>query len=427
MGFNDQVRNMAYGSESRKFIFLEGVRFKKMGSKNPVVFRILPAFDPNNADAGTSWAPFCLPDGKLTDWGYIVKVARYVGHSQNRRDILSLKSFGKDVQCPLDVLLQTVNSSPEWSYLTKDIGEGKSAIRKALPRVSDLFLANIWDVNQASQEVVIGVFPTSAAKAFTDSKSGLIYQRTTLPPEIIQQNYLLQYSVGDLTHPINGPALCIAKGNDKGEMSNFQVYLALDAQNHIITRNLNQEQMRQRYDMNNPKSFIDIPSEEDIIKQLITIFNMRSPAGYHEYVLLKQAFPTYPIPEPPSAPSASPTIAAGFGVNPAAQQPMPVTNTPIPMNNTPAGIPAGIPSGMPSTNGTPIPMTPTAPIQAQPAVAIPTAAPVPEAARAAANMAAAQIPMGPAPVVPGDPIPSMGMPPSNFSKEAFLAKLGGAR
>ena len=38
MGFNDQVKNMATGSEGRKFIFKEGVRFKRMGGKNPQIF-----------------------------------------------------------------------------------------------------------------------------------------------------------------------------------------------------------------------------------------------------------------------------------------------------------------------------------------------------------------------------------------------------
>ena len=435
MGFNDQVRNMAYGSESKKFIFQENVRFKRMGGKNPVVFRILPAFDPNNNNPCTSWLPFCLPDGNLTDWGRVVYISRYVGHGQNRKDILSLKSFGGDVADPLDMLIQTVNALPEWSYLTKDVGEGKSAIRKALPRPSASFLANVWDINQASQEVVIGVFPTSAAKAFMDSKSGLIYQRANLPAEVLAQNYLLQYSVGDLTSPFDGPAMCIQKGNDKGEMSSFQVFLATDSANRVVKRSLNQEQLGQRYDMNNPASFIEIPTEEDVIKQLISTFNMRSPSGYHEYALLKQAFPTYPIPEAPSAPAASPMIASGFGVNPAAQRQMPPTNTPIPQNmGTAAGAP--VPMNMvpqiptsgfaPSTLGTAL--TPPPAVNNIPS-GIPQGvtsgpSPVPEAAKAAANMAAAQIPQGPAPVVPGDAIPSAsGTGGVAFDRNAFLAKL----
>lgn len=414
MGFNDQVRNMAYGSENKKFIFLEGVRFKRMGGKNPVVFRVLPAFDPNNNNKATSWLPFCLQDGSLTDWGMVVYIARYVGHGQNRKDILSLKSFGTDVQDPLDILIQTVNAIPEWGYLTKDVGEGKSAIRKALPRPSATFLANVWDVNQASQEVAIGVFPTSAAKAFMDSKSGLIYQRANLPPEVLAQNYLLQYSVGDLTSPHDGPALCIAKGTDKGEMSSFQVYLATDSQHRVVKRNLTQEMLAQRYDLAQPQSFIDIPTEEDVIKQLITTFNMRSPSGYHEYSLLKQAFPTYPIPEPPSAPAATPTIAAGFGNNPAVQQ-----RAPVPMN---MGTSAGAP--VPQSTGYPVPNQMTVPMAAPQGVPVANVTtnttPVPEAAKAAANMAAAQIPVGSAPVVPGDPIPTSG---GAFDKNAFLARL----
>ena len=438
MGFNDQVRNMAYGSENKKFIFKEGVRFKRMGGKNPTTFRILPAFDPANPDPRTSCAPFVMPNGELTNWGTVVHISRYIGHGQNRRDILSLKSFGE--QDPMDILLQTVNAIPEWGYLTRDVGEGKSAIRKAISRASSTFLANIWDINQASQEIAIGVFSTSAAKAFLDSKSGLIYQRTNLPPEVLAQNYLLQYAVGDLTHHTNGPALCIAKGNDKGEMSSFQVFLASDSQNRVITRAVNQEQLAQRYDMNNMRSFLEVPTEEDIINQLITLFNQRSPAGYHEYSLLRQAFPSYPIPEPPSAPAASNTVASGFGSNPAVNQ--------APVNNyaRPATAPMGTPVPQAQPQGYSLPPQGYAP-SAMPNQA---PAPAPEAAKAASNMAQyaqpqdnipmgmtpAQAapapapmaaPQGPAPVIPGDSIPSVGIPTSQFSKEAFLAKLNVGR
>ena len=454
MGFNDQVRNMAYGAENKKFIFKDGVRFKRMGGKNPIVFRILPAFDPNNPNPNTSWMPMATPDGNLTEWGRVVNVYRYVGHGQSRKDILSLKGL-VDVPDPMEILLQTANAMPEWAYLTKDVGEGKSAIRKSIGRAAPHLLANVWDINQASRDVMLGVFATSAMKAIIDTKKGLVYQRTSLSEEYIKQNYLLQYATGDVTDPNEGPALCVAKGNDKGEMSDFLVYLQTDAQNRVIRRGLDQGQMAQRYNLANPQDFLEIPTEEDIVNQMIATFNMRSPSGYHEYALLRQAFPTFPIPEPPAAPAASNMVAGGFGANPAAQAqqrpsaPIPAGHqfaqpmqTPAPQPQQPVQQPMQqpvqqapvyqapiAPAGMPrDPHPGAIPQSSGIPNQLPPIVN--PVSILPEAQHAVNNMAAAQaqqIPQAPVsnPVVPGDPIPSVGIPASQFSKEAFLAKLNG--
>lgn len=443
MGFNDQVRNMAYGSESKKFIFQDGVRFKRMGGKNPIVFRLLPSFNPQDPNPCTSWLPFAMPatqpgaTGDLTEWGRCVDVYRYVGHGKNRKDFLSLKGLS-DGPDPLDCLLQAANSMPEWGYLTKDAGEGPNQIRKAIGRAASHLLCNIWDINQASRDVNIGVFTTSAVKALVDDKKGLVYQRNNVADEqIIAQNYLMQYANGDITDPNSGPAIMVIKGTDKGEKSDFLVYLYTDASNRLVRKGLDQNQMQQRYNMSNPASFLEIPTEEDTINQLVTLFNQRSPAGYHEYALLKMAFPTYQIPDAPSAPAASSMVGGGFGANPAAQRQAPVGqgvpastwNQPgqqLPGIPAPQQVPQGIPQYTPQTQAQPQAQQ-FAP-QAGIPQGIPPSAPqqTPEASRAAANMAAAGVQQQ-APIVPGDQIPSVGIPTSQFSKEAFLAKLNASR
>ena len=204
----------------------------------------------------------------------------------------------------------------------------------------------------------------------------------------------------------------------------------------------------------NLSSFINIPTEEEIVDNLVQLLNMRSPAGYHEYALLKQAFPSHRILEPPSAPGAMSTVAPGFappvpvpGAAPVGGFGTPPAPAPIaapapgsfgdaqaagmtgvapaaPVAPAPVAAPAAAIPGMPTV----APVQP-APVAAAPAAPVvptePAAAPATEVAGAVANMQA-QAPVAPvapvaavdpaAPVAPGDPVAA-------FDKNTFLNRV----
>jgi hypothetical protein len=483
MSLNDQIQGMPKKGD-RKFIFKEGVRYRHMTGKDPIVFRLLPSYDAQNQDASTSVLPFALPDGQLTDWGRVLYICRFIGHGKggfgSRQDLLSLRSFasqGQEVFCPLEHLLKAISQMPQdWGYLTEDQGEqgAKYRERASFSRPTAHFIANIWDLNKPAVGVQIGCFTSSACNALVDGKTGLVFQRNNVPDEVIQQNYLLQYAVGDLTDPVKGPALICSKGDNNGEFSKYQVILALDGQNRVVTRPVGPDMLQQRYNMGAPDTFLNIPTEQDLVDGLVGLLNMRSPGGYHEYALLKQVFPQFRVPEPPAAPAASSTIpSAGFGGSPAAAAPgipgMVAPQVSGPVSPAAGGIPgappsAGIPGTVPATPAAPVapvvvptapvaaPVAPVAPVEdnlpglgpaapaaapvapAAPAPAAVPSAPASEASGAAANMAAAggtpapeapaaatpAMPAAPAaPVAPGDDV----APAGGFNRADFLSRI----
>jgi len=256
--------------------------------------------------------------------------------------------------------------------------------------------------------------------------------------------------------------LICQKDGKQGEFSKYQVILALDGANRVITRPLDPHVLAQRYNMAAPATFIDVPTEQQLVDELVGLLNMRSPKGYHEYALLREAFPQFRVPEPPSAPAAMPTIpGASFGGSPIANGIPGIPGmVPPPMQGGYPAIP-GMPAparpaipGMPTVPQQPyaapgaaptypqgygpgqmapgypaapvggtvpgypaIPGMPTVPpVQAAPVVQPPQPAPVGEMAGVAANAAAA---MPSAPIAPGDPVGGAG-----FNRDAFLNQLG---
>jgi hypothetical protein len=334
MGLNDQVRTHLSGGTGRKRLFADNVKVKYLSGKDPVQFKILPAFDPRNPDPRTSVLPFVLPDGQLTEWGMLFHQARYLGHGsgKTRQDFVCMQTFARNNEQlfdPIDHLCKVVGQlSADWGYLLKDIGTGPDAERAPLSRPSASFIANVWDPTQPGNGVQIGILPPSAATSLLDARLGLAFQRANIPEEYIRQNYILGYAVGDLTDPINGPVLETIKEREaQKSFSKYRVRLFQDAHGQVAHPAIGSDLLAMRYDFSRPESFICVPNEEETIAALMQLFNMRSPRGIHEYVLLRIAFPNSRIPEPPSA-GTSTTIPSGFGAAPAPQTPPPAAYQP---------------------------------------------------------------------------------------------------
>ena len=428
MGLNDQARVLNSGRSNRQFIYKEGVRFTHMSGKDPRLFRLLPAVHPQSDDLSISWMPSIDQHGILAEFAVIIQIVRFVGHGRfgagSRQDLLSLKTFATDREDkwdPLVHLYQVIQQDQgTWGYLITDQGpkDSKDKIRAAFGKPSPQLVANVLDINQTTTGVQLGVFTQSASAALI-GKTGLVYTRNAQAgaEEMAKTNYLFAYANGDITDPNNGPVLKCSKEENKGEFSSYNVTVATGPDGSVLRRALDRSHLASRQNLTKHSTWLNIPTEEELINSLVGLLNGRSPQGYHEYALLKLAFPQFRIPEPPASMAGTSTIQSGF--TPSA--PQTVTSGLIggyqapPMPAAPAAAPVYASQGVPA-------FVPGAPVSAPAPVAafVPPAAPVaaPQA-QVAAFVPPAPVggPVGAPVVVPGDPVAA------GFQQSDFMARL----
>jgi hypothetical protein len=452
MGLNSQVQNRQTGGGGRFFVFKDGVPFKHMTGQDPHVFRIQPAFDPANPDPATSFLPHINPDNTLTDWAILLYISRFVGHGRGgygtRQDLLSLKSFDPEADCPLYTLHRAINQmSADWGYLMEEDRTQQGGERKAFSRPIDHLVCNIYDLNQRTAGNQMACFTKSATDALIDGEKGLCFQRVARPQHELEQNYLAGFQVGDMTNPQYGPALVSGKeSKSKGDYSGYDVNIAVANNGAVIFEELTPQMLATRHNMTTPDTFLNVPTEEDLVQALVQLLNMKSPRGYHEHALLREVFPTHNVPVPPSMPAASPTVAVGgmptgappmgggFGGPPAGVGPGTVTSGVGVAGNVRPGagsaVPGAVTAAAAAAPAVAAPPAAAAPAAAAPAVAAPPAAApaavapaaaapavaAPPAAAPAAVAPAAAAPAAEQPVAPGDQVPA-------FDRDQFLGQL----
>jgi len=321
-GLNFVATNMSAPSSNRRFTYKEGTRVlymrenKKKGT-NKITFKLLPAFDPGNPDPSTSWSPSITPDGKISAFAGIMYSAKFAGRGDftQRRELVSRMTEDLHAKCPLCILLQFISQNKEdWGYLTTDTGKYGTAdfVRAALPPIAPAMLANVIDMYDQSRGVCVGEFSKSALNSLVNKSTGLMFQRNdNIPPELLQKNYMYQYAKGDLTDPNNGLVLVCQRGTDRKGFSGYELTVAEDPQGNPWRAQLTRDQMAQRYDMRNVSSFVNVPTEQELVDELVDMLQKRSPKGYHEWALLKMAFNDHGwnVPDPPSAPAATSNIS----------------------------------------------------------------------------------------------------------------------
>ena len=469
MSFNDQVNNLSTGGGGYS-IFKEGVKTKWLTGDAAILFRILPAYNHDDRDgAGTvnpaGWVPSRMQDGKLTAWGGIVKASRFVGHGHgkgaNRRDFLSPYTFSSDsdVFCPASVLYATASQYAEWQHIVEDERDasGRLTQRAPLSRPGEFLVMNIVELGGVTPEVTIGCATKSTTDALVSpSKGGLVTQRANVTAEQVAADYLCQWAVRDLCDPTDGPVTYVMKG----ERNRYVVGLAEDPTTKLLRRHpVDGNVLAARYDLSDLHNILEVKDAEAQVLDLVKTFNTRSPAGQHEFELLKLAFGSqFSIPDAPMAPAASNTVAPGFappaaapaqGFAPPAAAPAPYV-APDPAAPAPYVAPAPAPVA-----AAPVPIAPPAPnaqvtiapavapgmgasqvaamaerlaALAAPAVGVPPAPPVgvanapgmPPAPVAGAPVAPPAVAGAPAPVAPGDPVGPSG---DDAWRQNFLAGL----
>ena len=436
------------GENSDRIFTKNGAKVKFMQDKSkPIVFTIMPAIDPNNPDKSVSYLPSILPDGNLSDWGSSADVYRGIGHSKDwkeRCSVVSLSSVGEE--CPLDLVYNMAKNDPAWSYITDDGKFGDPNRQRAvIPAKRRLMFCNIYLPNETERVAHVGIFSAGIAKKLVGD-NGLVWQpNPTADDAAIQANYLAAYANGDITSPQGAPAFVIEKGHDKGEMSAYAIKYALDSNRRVLRYPLTTDIMATRYDLKDIRSFLNILTAEQIVQMLIREMTGRSPAGYHEYALLKLALgQRFQIPEPPAAPGAMSTVPSGFQAGQAQSGAAVPAAQPVPAAQVP---PSAQPAPVPVTTSVAPGVQPAATVSAQvpPAATVPPAAAVPPAASVPVATAPVPPPAAPeadaalkaavqagaaVPPVAAQPAPAVGHivgePVAEFSKEAFLKKIAAA-
>ena len=291
-------------SQSRNFhtIYQEGIKHKNLG-KDPVSFRLLPAFDPDNPDKGTSYLPCIMPDGSFSSWGNMMVVSRFVGRV-NKVDIVSPRTFDADAFCPMSYLYTAIRKDPDWMYLFK----GESFRDTPLDRPNRVLVANIVDVNSpgiGTQVAVMGFMAMSCLIA----DDGLMRQPNTMVgvEEAMKVDYMAEYANGDITHPETGLILLFSSARVDGK-STHNIALSRPVRRIPVDRSL----MEGRVDLSNMRNVVKESSPEEIVQTLVEKLTSRNAAGMHEHYILREVFPQFSIPAPVSAPGALSTVPSGF-------------------------------------------------------------------------------------------------------------------
>lgn len=443
MGFNDDVRQVKDRSQSGNTLFRENVKARFLTGDKQIQMRILPAY-PVGWRNPTDWIQCRLPDDDLTNWGKMVYLARFIGHGTNwttRKDFVSPYTFAtpdQPVSCPFTTMFSLAKSMVEWSYLTEDIKDdaGNVQVRAPLSRPTPNLVCNIINVDKQDEGVVLGLMSKSASDALLGDENGLASMRSIqMDSNAIASNYMLKWMLGDFTDPSYGIIFIMSKKNDKGKMSGYAMKYKQDAHNRLVTLPVTAEQLAARYDLNNPLSYMQRMSDEEIVKNLASVLNGKTPdRRYHEFELLRMAFPQYAgdrniIPDPPALgtytniPAQIPQAPTAPQAAPAQMAPLPPPTAPV-YHNAPSPAASYHPELAPSPGYPPAPPPPPmapvagwqqAPAPVQPYVAQVAAQPLPPPST--------QAPAPPPPSGAAAPVPGMSTP----SHSDLLSKYQGMK
>ena len=287
-------------------LYKRGVQVRFMSGAQPIRFRLLPAFNPDDSNPETSIAPWAYMDGNASTWAAQIIAGKFVGGKSPGREvchILSRETFGE--RCPYRKLYNVADKDEDWKYL---VARTKST-PAILPPLKKTILMNILDVDQQDRGCQVGEFSYSAAKTLFDQQTGLMWSiDPRFTEEINELNYMQQYVCGDLTCPTYGMVLRLEK-DDRGQFQSYRIVLDTDEARHPYRWEIGEDVLAGRQDMNDITSFVNEMSDTEIVDKLVKTLNQRSPKGFHEYALLQEVFgDTYRIPETPSAPGAVNTV-----------------------------------------------------------------------------------------------------------------------
>lgn len=406
-------------------LFKDGVKFSyfKADERRPITFRILPAFEEhdNGVDvsalgngAGNYVPAVTMAGGQpiVADWLFNIRMSRpFIKGSfpvVSRTTLVERNADGSLVhqEDPLSQVYEFCRANKDdWGYVVFDQGEwGKPDGRPAkLPKISSNYVMNVVtydDERPGAKLAVISSFPAIMDLAGGNpGQEGFALRQTTreISAEELARNPSAMFELGDITDPNDAPVFKFLKKAENGKTS-YRIMKAMEidpqtGRQRVQKSPVSPEDLYGRVDLAHPETYVNIPTPEEQVKQLVRILCGRNGQGLHEADMLRAACPDYAslVPQVPTVRGSLPTVQ-GF--------------TP------PAG--ANVQAPIPAPTQAPVP-TPAQPVQAmQPAFSPAvkqTFAPA-HPARPAPTAAPAFVPARPAPVPAPVPAPTSAQPPA---------------
>lgn len=379
------------------------------GKDVPKQFRILPAY--SKRQDGTpdphGWIPFETEDEVNTPWLFGYQIWPNIGHGAwgragNRKSFIRFDLMFPEYE--FDAVSRVVNAArnnQEWRYLfDKPPAQGTrvDTILRWYPQQEMLANVVILSAANTMPRTVLGSFSASLTRQLCggqavngEAEEGIINRLSNLPDEYIKQNRMLRYWLGDITDPNEGVVLEIYR-DESAVPARYRIRPLRSDKGGAVKTALTAQMMEGRVDLSDPHNIAEPPEPQEEVNRVASCLNEWSPDGrYHEFELLKLAFPEFSVPNPPAKGTVN-----GF-VPPQAEQPMQAQMQPEPATNVMQPLPPPAqPAPAPAMNTTPV-----APPNAQlyddkdlfPAMqppAQPTPAPAPVAPAAPASQPAPQ-------------------------------------
>lgn len=326
MNASDIIQGKSFGSAvkaagGKTGMYKRGVQVRYVSGADPVRFRLLPAFNPEDDNPETSVLPFISFDGEVNQWLTQISAVKFIGGNSQGREwtsFVSRESIGEE--CVYRKLVNVADDDPDWKYLVKRTKTQKPV----LPFPRTLVLMNILDIDQLDRGAQVGEFGQSSALTLFGQDGGKMWiKNTRFDEERNELNYLDEYNYGDLTDPQKGFTLVCYK-DPKKSSSNFvpaDITLDSDETGRCYRWPISEDVLAARVDLSNIESFLNIPTEDEVVEILKRVLNQRNPNGVPETALLRMVLgDTYNIPDPAPAPGAVNSVQ-GFSPEPPAARP----------------------------------------------------------------------------------------------------------
>lgn len=314
----------AQGDASAKpFLFKPGISYGdiKGDEKRPMSFRILPAFPEHEGSLQESDALAYVPAVSLVggapvvaDWAFAMLISRcYV---KGGRSILSRKMVGDDND-PLTRVVDFCSKAAGWKYVVTETGKwgepNRIPAKIAVPKKE--FLMNVLTLDDEKPGVKVGIIKSIMMMydlcSTKQGKEGYALQQREVSDEEYRANPNSVWAYGDITDPNGAPVFKALKGlsNDNRMVNMVKPSLSIDpasGRQRLDRMALTAEQMAARVDLAHPETYLNIPTAEEQVEQIVGNLGGRNAEGIHEYDMLRNVLPDYAelIPAVPPAPGA---------------------------------------------------------------------------------------------------------------------------
>lgn len=427
---------------AKSFLFKNNIVYGDIrgDEKRPLSFRILPAFPEHEGSLQESDALAYVPAVSLVggapvvaDWAFAMLISRcYV---KGGRSILSRKMVGDDND-PLTRVVDFCSKAAGWKYVVTETGKwgepNRIPAKIAVPKKE--FLMNVLTLDDEKPGVKVGIIKSIMMMydlcSTKQGKEGYALQQREVSDEEYRANPNSVWAYGDITDPNGAPVFKALKGlsNDNRMVNMIKPSLSIDpasGRQRLDRMALTAEQMAARVDLAHPETYLNIPTAEEQVEQIVGNLGGRNAEGIHEYDMLRNVLPDYAelIPAVPPAPGAVNQVQ---GFTPPAQPAAPVAQV---QAQTAPAAPRFTPAtpAAPAAPAAPKTFTPTAPKAVQtftpPATPAAPAAPTAPTAPAFVPKAASVPPAAP---VQTSPAAVAGVPGEEFNDQDWVSKYTGA-